>query len=77
MAALGIALVVLGAVVLIPGGVTPGASSARFVRGAPGHLFDSGPRRAPAARRRVLQVVIGLLLIAAGVLAIAQIKTGT
>jgi hypothetical protein len=74
MLGLGLLLVAVGGIVLIPGGETPGAAAHRFVRGAPGHLFDTGPRRAPQARWRVLQVVVGLLLITAGIYAIAQVK---
>ena len=77
MLGLGLLLVVVGGILVIPSGTTPGATSNRFVRGALGHLFDTGPRRAPETRRRLLQVVVGLALVAAGVYAIAQVHTGS
>jgi hypothetical protein len=66
----GIILIVIGFIVLIPGGALPGSTAARNIRiGAMPIAQTPGYRRADEGRRRsrVYGIVVGLLLMVTGI----------
>jgi hypothetical protein len=69
--ALGLLLVLVGFVLIMPSGALPGAASARNVRLGTRLFTTRGPDGLPSRRYRVVQVLMGLVVMAAGVIIIA------
>jgi len=69
--ALGLLLVFVGFVLIMPNGAIPGSVSARNVRVGTKLFTTRGPDGLPSRRYRVVSVLMGLVVMAAGVIIIA------
>lgn len=72
MIALGLLVVLIGFAVMVPRNSVPGTTSARIVPMGMQRLFQTrGYEGTPSVKYRIIQVLIGLVLIAGGLVIIA------
>lgn len=72
MIAVGIIVLLVGFALVVPRGAMPGSTSARNVTMGSQRVFATrGYQGLPSRRSRAIQVVVGVVLIVAGILVIA------
>ena len=71
MIALGLLLVLVGFVLIMPSGATPGSAAHRIIPLSTRLFTTPGPDGLPSRRYRVVQVLMGLVIMAAGMIIIA------
>ena len=71
MIALGLLLVLVGFVLIMPSGAMPGSAAHRNIQLGTRLFTTRGPDGLPSRRYRVVQVLMGLVVMAAGMIIIA------
>ena len=71
MIALGLLLVLVGFVIVMPSGAMPGSASHRIIPMTTRLFSTPGPDGLPSRRYRVVQVLMGLVIMAGGFVIIA------
>ncbi len=71
MIALGLLLVLVGFALIMPSGEMPGSASHRIIPMATRLFTTPGPDGLPSRRYRIVQVLMGLVVLAAGMIIIA------
>jgi len=71
MIAVGLILVLVGFAMLASGGALPGATAARNVRMGPQMFSTRGHEGVRSTRYRVIQIAMGLVVLAGGIVMIA------
>ena len=72
MIALGLLLVLVGFAIMMPSGAMPGSTSHRIIPMTTRLFTTPGPDGLPSRRYRIVQVLMGLVVMAAGVIIIAM-----